>query len=332
VKEKRPSHDLLERIPVYLDWLRRDASFNAARAAKHFERSIRTIRRDIEFLRYRYALEIEYDSIRQSYTALTPIPQSLQFPIDQVGLLALYLGEQALQSCALPEQAAWLSDTLKRLRTRLRDQMGGSNRQISAHFPAIKFLRPLDIAGGEWFEKLAGALNLQKKVQLSYEGLTRQMSTRRVVHPYLIFNQPNGWFLLAWCELRSGIRVFRLNRIRELELLPERFTRQAGFEEAQVFQDSFQYWLGEPCPVVLRFAAEVAQAVACMQWHASQQAEFQANGTMILRLRVVPGRDLFRWILSHGADVEVLEPPSLRTQWQEEIARLQDKLGPACPT
>lgn len=331
MKEKRPSHDLLERIPVYLDWLRRDASFNAARAANHFERSVRTVRRDIEFLRYRYGLDIEYDAERDSYKALTPIPQSLQFPIDQVGLLALYLGEQALQSCALPEQAAWLSATLKRLRTRLRDQMGGSHRPNNAQFPGIKFLRPLDIAGGEWFEKLAGALNLQKKVQLRYEGLNRQECTERVVHPYLIFNQPNGWFLLAWCELRSGIRVFRLNRIRELELLSERFTRQAGFAEAQVFQDSFQYWLGEPCPVLLRFAAEAAQAVACMQWHASQRAEFQADGSMFLRLHVVPGRDLFRWILSHGADVEVLEPPSLRAQWQQEIARLQGGLGEPCP-
>ena len=36
------------------------------------------------------------------------------------------------------------------------------------------------------------------------------------------------WTLSAWCELRSGFRAFRVDRMGAVEVLPERFRDEPG--------------------------------------------------------------------------------------------------------
>jgi predicted DNA-binding transcriptional regulator YafY len=38
----------------------------------------------------------------------------------------------------------------------------------------------------------------------------------------------NRWTLLGWCEMRDDFRAFRLDRMRELRVLPERFENEPG--------------------------------------------------------------------------------------------------------
>jgi proteasome accessory factor B len=49
-------------------------------------------------------------------------------------------------------------------------------------------------------------------------------------------------------------------------------------------------------------------------WHPSQKIEIQSDGSIIMTLKVQNTIDFRSWILGKGADVEVLEPESLRNQ------------------
>lgn len=47
----------------------------------------------------------------------------------------------------------------------------------------------------------------------------------RLVEPFAIVStQENNWLLIAWCRLREDFRYFRIDRVRSLEMLPEKFT------------------------------------------------------------------------------------------------------------
>jgi predicted DNA-binding transcriptional regulator YafY len=50
-----------------------------------------------------------------------------------------------------------------------------------------------------------------------------QKASSRVIEPFALLSTDN-WLLVAWCRLRGEFRYFRLDRIRKLEVLSEKFT------------------------------------------------------------------------------------------------------------
>ncbi|MFC0183114.1 HTH domain-containing protein [Pseudarcicella hirudinis] len=49
-------------------------------------------------------------------------------------------------------------------------------------------------------------------------------TTTRLVEPFALLSTQENWLLVAWCRLRKEFRYFRLDRIKKMELLSEKFT------------------------------------------------------------------------------------------------------------
>jgi len=49
-------------------------------------------------------------------------------------------------------------------------------------------------------------------------------STLRLIEPFALLSTQENWLLVAWCRLRKNFRYFRLDRIKRLEILSEKFT------------------------------------------------------------------------------------------------------------
>lgn len=49
-------------------------------------------------------------------------------------------------------------------------------------------------------------------------------STDRLIEPFAILSTQENWLLVAWCRLRNEFRYFRLDRIKKLEILAEKFS------------------------------------------------------------------------------------------------------------
>jgi predicted DNA-binding transcriptional regulator YafY len=69
----------------------------------------------------------------------------------------------------------------------------------------------------------------------------------------------------------------------------------------------------------LRFAPEAAQWVAHEAWHADQQQELLADGSLRLTLPYSDDTELVMDLLRHGPDVQVLGPPELRRRVAERL-------------
>jgi predicted DNA-binding transcriptional regulator YafY len=59
--------------------------------------------------------------------------------------------------------------------------------------------------------------------RIEYTNETNQTSSR-TIEPFALLSTQSNWLLVAWCRLRKEFRYFRLDRIRKLEVLSERFT------------------------------------------------------------------------------------------------------------
>jgi predicted DNA-binding transcriptional regulator YafY len=71
---------------------------------------------------------------------------------------------------------------------------------------------------------LQSALTNFTLVRISYLNKEEE-STSRLIEPFaLVSTLENNWLLIAWCRLRKDFRYFRLDRIKHLEVLRERFS------------------------------------------------------------------------------------------------------------
>ncbi|MFZ5638309.1 MAG: helix-turn-helix transcriptional regulator [Pseudomonadota bacterium] len=84
-----------------------------------------------------------------------------------------------------------------------------------------------DIDTRDRLRALRDAIEHRRKVRIDYLDL-HDGSSERTVRPVACFFWGNVWTLAAWCELRADFRNFRVDRIRGLDLLDERFRDEPG--------------------------------------------------------------------------------------------------------
>ena len=60
----------------------------------------------------------------------------------------------------------------------------------------------------------------KNKVKIKYKSVNSGI-TERIIHPAELFLYINKWYIAAFCELRNEIRLFKLDDIKEYEVLNE---------------------------------------------------------------------------------------------------------------
>jgi predicted DNA-binding transcriptional regulator YafY len=198
--------------------------------------------------------------------------------------------------------------------------------------------RPLDEDFSRHVHLLTRAWAERRVVRLTYapafaggtEQPHREPRLARV-RPYLIEPslQTHALYLIGFDETRDAIRTFKIERIVDLALTNETFVAPAPSLDDTLGR-AWDIIADQPeVEVVLRFSPAVAARVGEATWHPSQRIETEANGSIVWRARVAGTIEIRLWILSWGADVEVLEPAALRADVE---ATLERALGHYRPT
>lgn len=159
----------------------------------------------------------------------------------------------------------------------------------------------------EKFALLKRAVIHCKSVRIRYAGAdgTEQ---ERIVQPYKLVYKAKAWYLKAFCTKKQDMRTFKLNRILDYELLEEGFVRRSFPVETDTAEPD--------CPLVtLRFPKEMAYRV--YDEFDKTQIRKEENGDLVASAAMPQDAWLTGFLLSFGAQVEILSPAHLR----EEIAR-----------
>lgn len=81
--------------------------------------------------------------------------------------------------------------------------------------------------GFQHMPAIRAALRARQKLLITYHTDDGQLS-QRVIRPLQLDYWGRVWTVTAWCELRSGFRVFRIDRIDSLRVLPQLFVDEDG--------------------------------------------------------------------------------------------------------
>ena len=71
-------------------------------------------------------------------------------------------------------------------------------------------------------------------VRITYRSLSREEETVREIEPWSVFATLGNWYVQGYCRLVGDERVFRVDRIRLLELTDSHFERPEGVPEPGV--------------------------------------------------------------------------------------------------
>ena len=209
-----------DRLFEIIQVLRRRSLTRARDLAEQLEVSERTIYRDVRDL-ISCGVPIEGEAgvgyVLRGGFDLPP----LMFGEQEIE--ALVLGARIVESWADRELAEAAGNVIAKVEAVIPERLRGHMAETALLAPAAHFSEPISLDPGE----LRRALRRRQKLRFAYSDETRR-ATRRVVRPLgLAFYGP-VWLLAAWCELRQDFRSFRLDRIRELEVLEARFHPEPG--------------------------------------------------------------------------------------------------------
>ncbi|MDF1793300.1 MAG: YafY family protein [Thalassobaculaceae bacterium] len=215
-----------DRLFEIIQILRRRKATRAVDLAVLLEVSERTIYRDIGDM---VARGVPIDGAAGVGYILRPGFDLPPLMFNQNEIEALLLGARIVQSWADPELATAAATAM--------DKIGAvSPKPLRQQLDLVRMWAPTDHARETITidqAALRHAIRDQRKVRFAYQDLDGG-STERVVRPLIMAFYGPVWLLAAWCELRDGFRVFRIDRMSAFAPLEETFEPLPG-QTAQDF-------------------------------------------------------------------------------------------------
>ena len=142
--------------------------------------------------------------------------------------LGLALGLLAARTLGLVGVAPAVEGALAKLERVMPEALRGRVRNLEETV-SIAIARPATPADSETLLTLAAAVGERRRVRLRYRSGWAGES-ERVVDLYGVMQREGYWYAAGHCHLRGGMRLFRLDRVLEAELLDDTFARPEGLD------------------------------------------------------------------------------------------------------
>jgi proteasome accessory factor B len=284
---------------------------NCQKIAAELEVSAKTIQRDIDFMRYRLGLPIDYHPQEFGFFYTEPVTAFPNIEVSEGEITALLVAQKALAQYQGTPFERPLQTAFRKLTDGLKDRVSFSWHDLE---DSISFRSAgASVADLELFETVSKGVLRSVELQFEYRKLKSSGYEPRRVRPYHLGCLENQWYLFAEDLERRQLRTFALPRMRTVALTTKGFRRPADFSIAEVLSGSFGvHSAGKKQRLRLQFDPFAARLVAERKWHESQRIRPLPDGSIILQLELGGLEEIERWILSWGVHVKVLEPARLR--------------------
>jgi len=314
----------LERMQRLHDLLSNEQPVNCQQLGKDFEVSYKTIQRDLDFMRDRLNLPIEYDATCYTFRYTETVEA---FPLLQVSegeILALFVAQKVLAQYRGTPFEKTLGSAFQKLTGALKETVSFDLGEWGSDYSFR--VTGASAADLEVFRLLARAIVQRQEISFSYQPLRSTTPETRCVHPYHLANIDNAWYLLAHDPQRGQIRTFALPRIRSPQFTKKTFERPRGFSAAKELKGGFGVFAGSGKYLVkIRFDSFASRLVRERDWHPTQKFREAKGGEIELEMTLGALEEIERWILSWGDHAKVLAPKILIESVAKRI-RLMNKL------
>jgi len=208
-----------DRLFAIVHYLRGRRLTTAAQLARWLEVSERTIYRDVADLAGT-GVPIDGEAgVGYRIRAGFDLPP-LMFSFDEIDALAM--GARFVEAWASPKLATGARSALAKIAAALP-----GDKRVALESSPLFAPGAFDPQAGARLDALRQGIGERRFADLDYQDAAARATQRRV-RPLALYFWGDAWTLAAWCELRQDFRNFRLDRIAEVVVAPERFPDESG--------------------------------------------------------------------------------------------------------
>ncbi|MFA8018245.1 helix-turn-helix transcriptional regulator [Bremerella cremea] len=176
------------------------------------------------------------------------------------------------------------------------------------------------------YQKLVDASGHRHNVRINYRSIFDGDVIQTKLSPYKLLFSRHSWYVIGRSSIHRAVRTFKVNRIEKIEVLDDTFEIPQNFQVDRFLRNAW-HMIPEPGPdqhIIIRFDPLVAQNVAEVQWHKTQEIHWNEDGSIDFEVNVSGIREISWWILGYGSRAKVLQPESLQKLIADHARKILD--------
>ncbi len=298
----------IDRLQAIIIQLQTKKVVRAYEIADRFNISLRTVYRDIRAIE-EAGVPIGAEAgigyfLSENYN-LPPImlSQNEASSILLAGKFLPYLADKRIQES--------FDSAMNKIKAVLKPDQKEEIAKLESSINVASYFSTPNIPDSIYIQEIQHALINNQLVNIQYHSNYKKQNTQRTIEPISLLYYANNWHLIAFCRLRNEFRDFRLDRISELELMNEKYKREIDKDYQhymQIQKESISLQ-----QIYLEFPPGIAEAIKEIKyWYGFVNQEISAKNNWIKMNFISPDLQMFaRWVISFGAQVNVISPKEL---------------------
>lgn len=305
------------RVLTVLELLQTYHRLSSKEIAERLEVDRRTVRRYVTMLQ---DLGIPIDAERGRYGGyhLRPGYKLPPLMLTNDEALAVNLGLMVTRRTGLGIASAAAESALAKisrvLPTHLRDHSQAIEQTVAIELPESEV-----VMRGEVMSALTEAALRTQRVKLNYRSW-RNDDTEREFDPYGLAYLQTRWYAVGYCHLRQDLRMFRVDRVLDVTILPQDFDRPPDFDTLTYATHSLAtmpgYWTVE---AIVDLPLESAHQHVPPTKATLEEVH---NGQVLVRFTTDNLDDAAHFLVGLRCRFTILTPPELR----DSLRRLADRI------
>ncbi len=164
----------------------------------------------------------------------------------------------------------------------------------------------------ERFDIIKSAILNKQLVQFTYYNSNGEES-KRIVEPLQIWFKDKSWYLVSYCKLKQDYRIFKIARIKEVNMLQEHFERELPKEEDNE-KHNFK---------IIELELEINKAMTYRVYDEFESKEItkKEDGNFIIKVKYPENEWVYGYILSFGEYAKVLNPTYAKSIIKDKLQK-----------
>jgi len=295
----------------------RRGSISSSELANELGYSQRTIQRDMAALESELGVPLIFEQRRWmlmpgTKLVLGPVRLTLQ------EARAVYFATRLMLRSADERDPDGVS-ALEKIADAVPEGLAQHMKRTVAEYGAL----PANTAYIECLRRLTEAWTTKRTATISYRSASHSDARTTDLDPYILDHTQSGTYVVGLSSEHGEIRVFKLDRILEVNVTTREF--DPGDVE-RIAQQLRQSWGGAVFgeaqhQVTINFSPAVQARIRESYWHPSQQLDDLPDGGVQLRVSLPSLLEIIPWIRGWGPEAVVVGPPELREEISQSLAR-----------